>query len=130
MGTSNSEAHDELANQTGAHLAPGGSVRAVATFLRLLDEGDFRAAGELVDSETLDRIPGGLASLASMDLSYLKEPGWEISRRPRPEGPDSETVVYVFTGSYASDEFELTYPFLVSRSPEGGGWRIIRFGEG
>jgi hypothetical protein len=74
----------------------------------------------------LDGIPGGLASLASLDLSYLKEPGWEISARPRPEGPDSETVVYVLTGS---DGFQLTYPFLVSRSPEGGGWRIIRFGE-
>jgi hypothetical protein len=120
---------DETADaeaQAAAHLAPGGPVAAVIEFRRRLSARDLVAAAELVDAVALENVPYGLAGL---DLGFLDEPGWGISGRSRPQGLDSEIVLYVRTGEDAVviSQPTLLPTYAITVRLGSSGWRITHF---
>lgn len=116
---------EELDEQAAALLGPGSVGELVRNFKKSLKARNFGDAAGYLD-EDLRQL-----DLSGLDLTFLDEPGWGVSGRPRVVGPDSEIVLYFRSAKGALQRVDRAkpveaFPFTVRRTAEG--MRISQIG--
>jgi hypothetical protein len=116
---------EELHQQAAALLGPGSVGEVVRNFKKSLKARNYGDAAEFLDENLLE------FDLTGLDLTFLDEPGWGVSGRPRVVGPDSEIVLYIRSAKGALQRVDKAkpveaFPFTVRRTADG--MRISQIG--
>ena len=118
---------EETLREAAALLGPGSVGEVVRNFKKSLKARNYGDASAYLDDNLAD------LDLTGLYLTFLDEPGWGVSGRPRVVGPDSEIVLYIRSAKGALQRVDKAkpveaFPFTVRRAPEG--MRISQIGAG
>ena len=118
---------EETLREAAALLGPGSVGEVVRNFKKSLKARNYGDATAYLDENLAD------LDLTGLDLTFLDEPGWGVSGRPRVVSPDSEIVLYIRSAKGALQRVDKSkpveaFPFTVRRGP--GGMRISQIGAG
>ena len=116
---------EQLLEEAAALLGPGSVGEVVRNFKKCLKARNYGDASQYLDENLAD------FDLSGLDLTFLDEPGWGVSGRPRVVGPDSEIVLYIRSAKGALQRVDKTkpveaFPFTVRRVADG--MRISQIG--
>lgn len=121
------KSQEERLQEAAALLGPGSVGEVVRNFKKSLKARNYGDASAFLDENLAD------LDLTGLDLTFLDEPGWGVSGRPRVVSPDSEIVLYIRSAKGALQRVDKAkpveaFPFTVRRTAEG--MRISQIGSG
>jgi hypothetical protein len=126
---------EETLREAAALLGPGSVGEVVRNFKKSLKARNYGDATAYLDENLAD------LDLTGLDLTFLDEPGWGVSGRPRVVSPDSEIVLYIRSAKGALQRVDKSkpveaFPFTVRERPArmpisqigAGDWLAQRLG--
>ena len=100
---------EETLREAAALLGPGSVGEVVRNFKKSLKARNYGDATAYLDENLAD------LDLTGLDLTFLDEPGWGVSGRPRVVSPDSEIVLYIRSAKGALQRVDKSKPVEATR---------------